>query len=146
MATHPTLRMQEISRDDWLSQFKQQWYQGQHVEIIGPTGTGKTTIAVDILDVREYVCVLAVKRKDETLDLFKHQGYKVIKTWPPDVYTHKVIFWHKPGSLTDDLNKQAIAIHGALNKIYLAGGWCVYFDEAGYIAGTLGMGKDLTVL
>lgn len=146
MATHPISRMQEVNTNDWLADFKQRWRQGEHVAIIGPTGTGKTTISLDIVSVRDYVVVFAVKRKDETLDLFKRGGYKVIKSWPPDLYSHKVILWEKPGSLTDDLGKQALAIHEALNKIYLAGGWCVYFDEAGYIAGTLGLGRDIGVL
>lgn len=136
----------EIYKQEWLQTFKSMWKQGEHVVLLGPTGSGKTTIALGILEARDYVCVIAVKRKDETLDLFRRQGYKVVAKWPPDYTNHKVIFWKKPQSLSDDLYEQARAIHNAVNQMYLSGGWCIYFDEAGYIAGTLGLGKDIGVL
>lgn len=144
--TMQNTQLPTISKDEWLAAFKQNWRQGEHVLILGPTGTGKTTIALSVLSVRDYVCVIAVKRKDETLDLFKKQRYKVIEKWPPDYTSHKVIFWKRPKSLTDDLLTQARAIHGALSQMYLSGGWCIYLDEAGYIAGTLGLGRDIGVL
>jgi len=136
----------ELSKDEWLKKFRGYWSQGEHVLILGPTGSGKTTIALDILSVRDYVCVVAVKRVDETLNLFRKQGYKVITKWPPHYTSHKIIFWKKPQSLSDDLNTQARAIHHVLNQLYLSGGWCVYLDEAGYVAGTLGLHRDIGVL
>lgn len=141
-----SLSLPTLDKDTWLVGIKKNWKQGEHVLILGPTGTGKTTISSSILEAREWVCVLAVKRKDETLELFKKQGYKVVSKWPPDYNAHKFIFWKKPQSLTDDLNVQAREIHHALNEMYIAGGWCIYFDEAGYIAGTLGLGRDVGVL
>ena len=144
MATQVSLP--EIEKDAWLTDFKATWKQGDHVSILGPTGTGKTTIALSLLEARDYVCVLAVKRKDETLNLFRRGGYKVIHQWPPEYHHHRIIFWNKPQSLSDDLHKQALSIHDALNRMYLAGGWCIYFDEAGYIAGTLRLHQDLGVL
>jgi len=113
---------------------------------LGQTGTGKTTLASRIVDIRSFVVVIAVKRRDETLELFKKQGYKVIKKWPADYPFKKVIFWNKPDSLSDDLGKQALAIHRAFNDIYLAGGWAIYMDEVGYLAGSLGLGRDIGVL
>lgn len=144
MATQ--LQTHEVDKNAWLQLFKERWKQGEHVAIVGPTGTGKTTVALDVLAVREYVCVLAVKRKDDTLELFKKQGYTVIRKWPPEYNAHRVIFWNKPRSLTDDLHKQSFAVHEALNKMYIAGGWCIYFDEAGYIAGNLKLSRDIGTL
>ncbi len=139
-------QISEQSVGEWFDFLRRIWKQGQHMLLCGPTGTGKTTVASDILDIRDWVCVLAVKKRDETLEQFKRQGYQVIKKWPPEYYQQRVIYWEKPQSLSDDLRKQAVALHNALNEIYLAGGWCVYFDEAGYIAGQLGLGRDLGVL
>src|SRR5947209_3764349 len=95
----------EQTFEDWYNDFKSEWHQGEHVAIIGQTGTGKTTVAHKILDVREYVCVLAIKREDDTLERFRRgQGYgrdayTVVSKWPPDFPHKKVILWIKPKSL-----------------------------------------------
>lgn len=129
---------------NWLSQ---NYYQGEHVAIVGPTGTGKTTVASDIVRLRTYVCVLAVKRNDSTLDLFKQSRFKVINKWPPNFGDTQVVLWVKPDSLErQELLKQSHVIHDALSKIYISGGWTVYFDEAGYISGVLGLSSDLGIL
>jgi len=141
----------EMDIKEWYTSFSQVWKQGEHVGIIGSTGTGKTTVAQVLLDTRTYVCVLAVKRKDETLERFKNgwkyglSQYKVITQWPPDYPFHKVVLWIKPKDISDGKH-QAERLYKALNTIYLDGGWCLYFDEAGFIAGSLGLGQALGVL
>lgn len=143
----------EMTTSQWLDWFRGVWHQSEHVAIQGPTGTGKSRIAQSILDLRQYVCVLAIKRKDETLERFKqgtqygHDRYRVITEWPPDYKYHKVVFWKKPKSLDPkDLKVQAQAVYQALSQMYVAGGWCIYLDETGYIASTLGLSHALGVL
>lgn len=136
--------MEAISRSDWLQLMRRQWRQGEHVALVGPTGTGKTTLAKSLLLCREYVCVLAVKRYDDTLNLFR-KDYHIVKSWPPEYHQHRVIFWAKPESL-DGISEQRVKLEEALADMYLAGGWCIYFDEAGYIAGHLKLGQQLGVL
>lgn len=145
--------IEELSFHDWLEQFRREWLQGEHVAIIGPTGTGKSRLAQSILDIRAYVCVLAIKREDETLERFRegsrygHASYKVITSWPPDFPTHKVILWIKPKSLkVEDIREQARKVHDALNRMYLSGGWCIYLDEAGYLASVLGLSSAIGIL
>lgn len=140
----------ETDIHSWYTVFNQEWRQGEHVTLIGGTGTGKTTVAHTILDTRVYVVVLALKRRDDTLDRFRdgykygRSSYKIITKWPPDYPFHKVILWIKPKELGDSRG-QAIRLYNALNTIYLEGGWCVYFDEAGLIT-MLGLGQALGVL
>lgn len=148
-----TLPLTELSFHDWLAQFKREWLQGEHVAIIGQTGTGKSRLAQSILDIRTYVCVLAIKREDETLERFRdgskygHASYKVITSWPPDYPNKKVILWVKPRSLkAKDIHEQAVRVHDALNRMYLSGGWCIYLDEAGYLAGVLGLSSAIGIL
>jgi len=137
--------------DTWYQWMEYHWHQGEHVLLCGPTGTGKTTVAHTLLDVREYVCVLAVKMHDDTIKRFQEgekygrKRYTLIRKWPPDYPNKRVIFWPKPTSITND-GEQSLLIFDALNRMYLVGGWCIYFDEAGYIAGSLGLGKALGVL
>jgi len=143
--------IEEMSSVDWLLQFRREWNQGEHVVILGPTGTGKTYFSQPIVDMREYVCVLALKPRDETLERFRdgykygYERYKIIKKWPPDYGDKKLIYWEKPEGL-DSLSEQAGRVHRALNTMYREGGWCIFIDEAGYLAGTLGLGKAVGVL
>jgi energy-coupling factor transporter ATP-binding protein EcfA2 len=147
----PVLIPNIISYDDWLASFKEEWRQGEHVSIIGPTGTGKTTIAHSILEARDYACVLAVKRFDDTLQRFKYghryglSKYQVVRHWPPEFNQQRVIFWQKPTKI-EDQHKVAESMHTALNDIYRSGGWALYADDTGYLAGSLGLGRALVVL
>lgn len=141
----------EIDIDTWYAQMQSSWRQGEHVLILGPTGTGKTTVAHTILDIRDYVVVIAVKMKDDTLERFKHgheygrKIYKVIKKWPPDFPYHRIVLWLKPKSIKDT-RWQSERLYIALDRMYLAGGWCIYFDETGYIVMMLGLGQAFGVL
>jgi hypothetical protein len=121
------------------------WYQGEHVGLIGPTGSGKTTVAKDVVSIRTWCVMLAVKKFDDTIGLFKRAGFKVISKWPPEHNQRHVILWVKPKDI-DAQSEQEEKLHKALESIYASGGWCVFFDEAGYIAGHLRMSQQLTVL
>src|SRR5947207_10617668 len=118
------VEIKEETTESWYSTFKEEWHEGEHVAIIGPTGTGKTTIEHRILDIRTNVCVLAIKREDDTLQRFKdghkygRDRYRVISSWPPDYPFRKIIYWKKPKSLhADDVREQSKAVYNALNKM-----------------------------
>lgn len=100
-------------------------------------------LAKDLLLCRDFVCVLAVKRNDDTLDLF-HKDYKLIKKWPPEYDDTRVVFWLRPENF-GDIADQSVALYHALEQMYRSGGWCIYFDEAGYIAGHLRLAQPLGV-
>lgn len=134
--------MDSVSRQRWLKALE--WRQGEHVVIVGPTGSGKTTLARELLLKRDWPVVLAIKRYDETLEAFK-KDYHVIKKWPPAYAQRRVLIWLKPKTLAD-IPKQRAQIAQVLDSIYIAGGYSPYFDDAGYIAGTLGLGKHIVVI
>lgn len=129
----------------FLAHMHSNWKQGEHIAIVGPTGSGKTTVAKDIVSIRGYAVMLAVKKFDDTIELFKKAGFKIIKKWPPDHLDKHVILWVKPDNL-EALASQREKLQAALEDIYISGGWCIYFDEAGYIAGHLGLSQQLSVL
>jgi energy-coupling factor transporter ATP-binding protein EcfA2 len=137
--------LQKISFDQFLQYFASVWKQGQHVAIVGPTGRGKTTLASYILDIRDYVVVLAVKRDDDTLYHFTKKFYRTIKKWPPPSGINKIVYWIRPKSI-DHLEEQTQKVHHALDVFYTQGGWTVYLDEVGYVAGYLKQAKPVGVL
>jgi energy-coupling factor transporter ATP-binding protein EcfA2 len=124
------------------------WRQGEHVSLIGPTGAGKTTLALELLPKRKFVVVLGTKPKDPTLSKLKTKGFEVIRKWPDHVSTEihpKLILWptmRKPG----DAKKQQREVGRALAEIFTQGGWTVYADELRYISGTLKLSSLLELI
>lgn len=112
------------------------WQQGEHVTLIGPTGRGKTTLALQLMERRTYTVTMACKPKDPLISaLVIDRGQTLIQDWPPpeprDLY-NRVVFWPPIGKMKHvGLQKRRFA--SALMDIYEAGGWCVYFDEARYL-------------
>ena len=43
------------SWDQFLTDFRSEWKPGQHIAIIAPTGQGKTTVLVSLLELRNFV-------------------------------------------------------------------------------------------
>ena len=98
---------------------------------MGPTGSGKTTLAREILPRRSYVIGLATKPKDAVLDGLRADGYAVSRDWPPHAPTPRMVIWPK----SDHEDARAAAAHQSsifartLSSAFRAGGYCVYGDE-----------------
>jgi ABC-type dipeptide/oligopeptide/nickel transport system ATPase component len=136
------MKLRALSRADWLREFAGVWRQGEHIALIGPTGSGKTNLASDIVNLRAYAAVFALKPHDETLHAF--HGFKTIRKWPPEYGQNKVILWVKPQSLRD-VFAQRDRIMRAMEQIYKAGNWCVYLDELSYMSEVLKMRMPVVV-
>lgn len=129
---------------------KWQWFQGQHLALIGPTGSGKTTLAMAILPKQSYTTVLATKPRDTTMDSLAATGYKVFKRWPqswpwnsPNKYPKRII-WPQHFQLGKSAKeKQKAAIYEAMAAAFLEGNWCVYTDELYYLVNELGLGSEV---
>lgn len=138
-----------------------EFQQGEHVSLLGPTGTGKTHMALAIAEIRTYVLVLATKQRDPLVeDAVKH-GYYLVPQTRMEVpyvdgrpqYKH-VIYWPRlndrqaaklPESQRIKARKaiQKPLIAGALGYVDLNGHWCVVLDEGTWIYKDLRLGDDV---
>lgn len=130
------------SRLRWF--FIDQWQPGEHLSVIGPTGSGKSYVAVDLLKARAsrrnaHVLALATKRRDETMtDL----GWPIITEWPPtwdQREGRRLILWPPYGKASTDVARKKQIFTDALDAVLEEGGWTVYLDEAVYFTETLRM-------
>ena len=111
------------------------WDQGEHLAMIGPTGSGKTTLALYLLELRDFVTVLATKPKDKVLTNLKDdQGYRLMKTWKDydPVLVPKRLIWPDATNLYS-AKKQQHEFRMALHHMYRQGGWCIYVDELWFL-------------
>lgn len=111
------------------------WEQGEHVSLVGPTGAGKTTMALALLNKRDgAVCVLATKPsgQDDVLMGMRRRGFKLLTEWPPPPLARKVVLWPKFERPTDIPN-QAATFTEALDDMFTAGRWCIFADDVSWL-------------
>lgn len=122
------------------------WRDGEHLSLFGPTGSGKTTLALTLLPLRSWVVVFATKPRDRVLAAFaERHRYTIIRRWPPPALRHHVVLW-PPFRGTSDLLRQRRAFEDAIRDIYRSGGWTIYLDETYYFSELLRMSDDLRLL
>lgn len=133
-----------MSWRDFRRQFAAEWEQGQHVTMIGTTGSGKTTLMRQIIGLRSYVVIFAAKGRDDTMDKFLADGYVKLERWNPDIDDY-IVLWPKIRGAAHR-HYQREVFEEAIDSIYRSGGWCVVFDEVSYLADTLRMTDHLKFL
>lgn len=136
--------MRELTRNEFLEEFKGQWQIGEHVTIIGTTGSGKTFLAEDIYNMRRFVVVIATKSSDETLTDYGKDFYR-IKKWPPSWHQEKVLFWKKPDVL-GEFSDQREAIYKVLSAVYKSGNRTIGLDDVVYMVRQLKLQGELAML
>lgn len=143
------MEAERVAWPDLLARLR--WRQGEHVSILGPTGQGKSVLALALLAQRRYVIALVNKTKDAELAPLVRRGggWRRLRSWPSSVpprLAPRLIVWPSPRSLATAAGEQAALFGATLDGVYRGGGWTVWIDETFYVAETLKLGKDLRVL
>lgn len=138
-------------------QFLEQWGRPrgkiapEHLEILGPSGTGKSHFERVILDARarargSHIVVVATKPADETLE---ELGWPIVDEWPPNGWKKEnrcVIYWAKAPSLdAAGIEQQRESVNDLLNKLWQPQSNIVLaFDEIAYVEQELGLRPIIT--
>lgn len=139
-----------VSWDDFRAELAHDWRQGEHVSLIGPTGAGKTTLALGILEIRRYVVAIATKPRDRTMDeLISGQGWKLVRSWDkrPAIIgdSQRLVLW-PPYRKPEDERAQAIELDRALREMFVQGSWTIFADELFYLCRQLGLTRMLEAI
>ena len=139
--------------DDFLQRWR--WKQGEHITIIGPTGSGKTVLARYLLRRRDFVVVLGVKNRDpELYGPFQSDGFELVRRFDPqpdeDEPDGRRLFLFVPLSNKDDVEdewrEKGQKFRAALNGIRHAGGWTVYTDDLAFMSDQLHLRSQFQAL
>lgn len=123
-----------VSWGIFLAWLRDTWEPGQHGALVGPTGEGKTTFAVGILNLRKWVLALDPKGEDETLSA---SGFVRITKLPLPRTIRNDIAEGKPARLiiggTSRTDREQAALRNlmraAIRMVREQGGWTLYADE-----------------
>jgi energy-coupling factor transporter ATP-binding protein EcfA2 len=131
-----------LESDQFIEMFAAAHKQGQHISLVGPNGTGKTTVAIVLCEIvgakktrsgaPSRVVVLGIKPRDATLDKLKAAGWPVIKEWPPGYGEEHCIVWPKATRASTEAKTHRQVFGPLMDRIYLEGRQTVYIDEAAY--------------
>lgn len=140
---------------------RQEWEQGEHFAILGPTKSGKTFAALEIADLRTYVILVACKPRDDLIEQARGRGYWLVPTDRLEVpYSdgkplhRKIIYWPRlserarrklPNSqlLAAERTMQRPRVAGALGYVRQNGHWTLFLDETTWVCRDLNLQRDV---
>jgi energy-coupling factor transporter ATP-binding protein EcfA2 len=163
----PTPDVENLSREEFVTEvFGPHYEPGQHVAIIGPTGSGKTTLAYQLLNEVAKpelpAVVLVMKPKDDTVkDWSKLAGFRKTQRWPPVIqraYKAKGgglgrkqrgwVFWprHSLSDIKRDDRMLAREFRRAITECYRKGNRILFADEIVGLTKELGLETELSAV
>jgi hypothetical protein len=133
-----TGKLRRVDRDGERIPLAPAWKPGEHWALVGPTGEGKSTLAVGTLKLRKWVLALDPKGEDETLaasGYVRVTGLPPRKRFPKEVQKDldegrpvHLIVGAQARTDQEDLALQEL-MRDAITYARHSGGWTLYVDE-----------------
>ena len=122
------------------------WKQGEHVIVVGDTGTGKTYLESKIIPLRQHVILLRTKGDDIKFDGFRKVTSQLqIGAIPFGSDAKKITRWMLQPKLSSFADQRQ-EIARTFQMAWIEGGWTVVVDEAYYICNKLKLQDPLDML
>jgi DNA helicase HerA-like ATPase len=151
-------RLAEFNREEFFTE-RWRYRKGEHLTILGPTGSGKTFLTAQLLRHTATpelpAIIMVVKPKDDTVDEWaKTLDYPILRDWPP-TQTQKLrhgkkrgwIVWpkHEFDPIKDD-EHLFVVMRKTILDAYKAGSRILLADEVFALAPELRLERELRTL
>ena len=162
-ATELELAAPQVPWREVYAHLRTSFRQGEHVGIIGPTGSGKTHIAFEVAELRSYVIAIACKPRDELVTDALSRGYylaredtlgRSIEYVDGRPLHPRVIYWPRLSEkrrrqlgehevLRAEKAHQKPRVAAALGFVRNEGHWSLIIDEGTWVCRDLNLQRDI---
>jgi energy-coupling factor transporter ATP-binding protein EcfA2 len=150
-----------VSWANLYAYLRREFRQGDHVAIIGPTGSGKTHVAFPVAELRSHVLVVACKPRDDLVTQALERGYWLNQADTIEVpYSDgrplhsKVVYWPRLSErarrklpqervLAAEKQHQRPRVGSAIGYVRNEGHWALVLDEGTWVCRDLNLQRDV---
>lgn len=109
--------------------------QGDHLTLIGPTGSGKSVLARDLIARRRFAAIAVTKVRDST---WADLRWPMTRTWPPP-RDGRWLVWPTSRDPDQLIARQRFTFDRMLADAFARGGYTILLDEVRHVSERLGL-------